>query len=79
MECQITISGYEPFLFMPGMTIEAAIRYKNKYIHGEILKQLMDKFNEVNGLRAPKAGESFLIPIWEEDYRIAKYGEEGDF
>lgn len=58
--------SYEPFLFMPGMTIEAAIRYKNKYIHGEILKELMSKFNEVNGLRAPKAGESFLIPVMEE-------------
>lgn len=57
---------YKPFLFMPGMTIEAAIRFHNSYVHGNTLKELMDKFNEINGLRAPRAGESFLIPVMEE-------------
>lgn len=62
----VSIDKYEPFLFMPGMTIEAAIRMKNKYVHGSILKELMNKFNEINGMRAPRAGESFLIPILKE-------------
>ena len=54
---------YEPFLFMPGHTIEAAIRLKNNYIHGQSLQELVDLFNEKNGTRTPRAGENFLIPI----------------
>jgi len=52
---------------MPGMTIEAAIRMKNNYIHGEKLSELMSLFNEKNGLRAPRPGENFYIPILEEN------------
>jgi len=65
-QISISIDKYEQFLFMPGMTIEAAIRMKNKYVHGPILKELMNEFNDINGLRAPRAGESFLIPILKE-------------
>lgn len=57
---------YESFMFMPGQTIEAAIRLKNNYIHGEKLSNLMKLFNKKNGLKAPKPGESFLIPIITE-------------
>lgn len=65
-QINISVDRYEPFLFMPGMTIEAAIRFKNKYIHGQILTELMKEFNMVNDFRAPHAGESFLIPVLKE-------------
>lgn len=58
---------FEPFMFMPGMTIEAAIRLKNNYVHGDTLKNLVAIFNEKNGLRAPRPGENFLIPILSEN------------
>ena len=54
-------------MFMPGMTIEAAIRLKNNYVHGDTLKNLVAIFNEKNGLRAPRPGENFLIPILSEN------------
>lgn len=58
---------YEPFLFMPGMTIHAVIRLKNNYVSGDKLKELMDLFNEKNNFQVPRAGQSLLIPIEENE------------
>jgi hypothetical protein len=57
------VINYEPFLFMPGHTIEAVIRSKNNYVHGQTLQELVDLFNEKNQTRTPKAGENFQIPV----------------
>jgi hypothetical protein len=58
---------YEQFMFMPGHTIEAIIRSKNKYVRGEILRTLVHLFNQKNGLRVPKPGEVYQIPVFKNE------------
>lgn len=61
---------FETFNFMPGHTIEAIIRMKNSYIKGDKLKYLVDQFNERNGNSIPKIGESYQIPVYEDDANV---------
>lgn len=52
--------------FMPGQTIQAAIRKHNKYTDdSQKLKRLMEMFNELNGCRVIYVGETVDIPILE--------------
>ena len=54
---------FEPFLFMPGMTINAVIRSKNAYVTGEKLDELVKLFNEANDFKIPRVGQNFKIPV----------------
>lgn len=62
--------NFEPFIFMPGMTIEAVLRMKNKYVSGDKLKLLLDAYHQKNGRIIPKPGNTFLIPILPENDQI---------
>ena len=53
----------EHYMFMTGTTIEAVIRLKNNYVHGEVLQELVTIFNEENNYAVPKLGQSFKIPV----------------
>lgn len=50
--------------FRPSETIDAVIRLKGRHNHTpEELKLLREKFNEANGVKVPRAGETFQIPL----------------
>jgi len=53
-----------PWLFLPGHTIEAAIKAKNnKELSQQELSHLVALFQMKNPNKVPSVGESFLIPV----------------
>lgn len=49
---------------MPGHTISGIIKqYNNMISDRDTIDMLIEEFNEVNGAKVPRVGQSFQIPI----------------
>jgi hypothetical protein len=67
------MSKYILHKFRPSETIDAVLRLKGRHNYSkEELVVLRQRFNELNGARVPKPGETFKLPL--EDVTIDDYG-----
>lgn len=60
------MADYVEHMFMPGQTIQAAIKKYNKYPPEDVVAELVIKFNEINGSTIPRPGMKCKIPLLKE-------------
>lgn len=59
---------YIQHTFRASETIDAVLKLRGRHDYTqEELVILRAKFNEVNGLRVPRAGDTFLLPVLHTD------------